>query len=101
MANNIRCLTVHTLNKLLVSSSSPSIIDFHLSKLVKRTKEFLFHHPDILITKADKGNTTVTLDKNDYFNKMHNLLSDNDTYIGVTRDPTQQIITQLRVLLQR
>jgi len=69
--------------------------------LTKITKKFLFDHPDIIVTKADKGNVTVSLDRTDYLNKMHDLLSDRETYVAVNCDPTKKITAQLKDLLQR
>jgi len=37
-------------------------------------------HPDILITWADKDNSTVIMNSIDYNKKMHENLSDNNTY---------------------
>jgi len=79
-ANNIRCLAIQTLNECLSSPLSFSHIDSRLSSLTKITKKFLFDHPDIVVTKADKGNVTVSLNRTDYLNKMHDLLSDRETF---------------------
>jgi len=100
-ANNIRCLAIQTLNKCLSPPPPLSDIDSRFSTLTRITKKFLLDHPDIIITKADKGNVTVSLDRTDYLNKMHGLLSDRDTYITVNCDPTRKITTQLKDLLQR
>jgi len=72
-----------------------------LLSLTKITKKFLSDHPDIIVTKADKGNVTVALEKTEYFDKMHDLFSDRNTYVEMSRDPTNRIISQLRGLLQR
>lgn len=64
-------------------------------------KIFIGNHPQILFTKADKGNTTVAIDISDYNNKMTNLLSDNETYAIIDKDPTKKITNGLRDLLTR
>jgi len=46
---------------------------------VSSTKEFVFHNPDVILTRADKGNTVVALDRVDYTNKMEISLSDTVT----------------------
>lgn len=99
-ASNIRCLSVQTLNKLLSSPPTPSIIDSRLIALTIKTKEFLTNYPNIFVTKADKGNVTVALDKHEYLDKMKNLLLDTETYIEVNCDLTKKTISKLKVLLQ-
>jgi len=100
-ANNVRCLSVQTINKCLLSPPHFSDLDSRLLSLTKITKKFLSDHPDIIVTKADKANVTVSLDKTEYFDKMHDLLSDRNTYMVMSRDPTNRVISQLRELLQR
>ena len=58
---------------------------------IKSTCTFLNNNPEILIIKADKGNTTVSMCRNDYYNKLQLLLSDNSTYTPLKRDPTLTI----------
>jgi len=55
----------------------------------------------VIITRADKGNTTVALDKDTYFKKMNDLLSDSNIYLVVKTDPTKKITNNLRDLLVR
>lgn len=51
--------------------------------------------------KADKGNVTVAVDRDTYMDKMSVLLSDQDTYKVVKKDPTRNLINQLHVILMR
>ena len=43
---------------------------------------------DLIIINADKGRCTVLMDKDDYDKKMFNLLSDENTYTKLKKDPT-------------
>ena len=54
---------------------------------IKSTHHFLKNNPNILITKADKGNTTVALDKTKYVNEIKTMLSDSRTYTPLKKDP--------------
>ena len=54
----------------------------------KLTKNFLKNNSHILITKADKGNTTVAMGKNKYILQPSLMLSDNKTYEPLKKDPT-------------
>jgi len=43
-----------------------------LLKWLHYTKKFVRDNPNILFTKADKGNATVAIDIHEYNNKMNN-----------------------------
>ena len=45
-----------------------------LADMSKTTKSFLRNNHDIMITRADKGNVTVVVRKEDYRQKMLTLL---------------------------
>ena len=45
---------------------------------------------DIVIVEADKGNTTVVLDRDEYDDKLMTMLKDTTTYVELKRDPTQK-----------
>ena len=47
---------------------------------------------DLHITKADKANIVVVLDKETYLQKMFDLLSDNATYLELTANPLDDVI---------
>ncbi|KYN20065.1 hypothetical protein ALC57_07591 [Trachymyrmex cornetzi] len=72
-----------------------------IKKGMKDLIKFINNHPDILITRADKGNTTVVLNRNDYNSKMYEILNDNNTYINVTKDPTNKLTIEIRTILIR
>ena len=55
---------------------------------IKSTHLFLKNNPNILITKADKGSTTVALDKTKYVNEIKTMLSDRRTYTSLKKYPT-------------
>ena len=59
-----------------------------MTQEIKSTHIVLKNIPEILITKADKGNTTVALDKTKYVNEIKTMLSDTRTYIPLKEDPT-------------
>ena len=67
----------------------------------RTTKLFVKDHPEILISKADKGNVTVAQNKLEYISKMELILSDKNTYELITKDPTKKLTGDLRNLLGR
>lgn len=62
-----------------------------LDKNIIFTKHFFKQNNDILVTKADKGNSVVLLYKTDYNNKMENLLNDESCYEKVLQNPLKNI----------
>ena len=55
---------------------------------------------DIIILPADKGRTTVILDKQDYKEKVDNLLADTSTYTKLSRNPTSKFKNKLVNILR-
>ena len=58
------------------------------------TLDMLRKDKDIEELPADKGQSTVVLDKVDYDKKVMTLLEDRDTYEVLTKDPTSKIRTR-------
>lgn len=101
ISQEIRNNAIHIINHFL--SSPPPLTDLNRDILVKarRTKSFLLNNPNLLVTRADKGNSTVVLDRDVYLKKMNELLSDEATYIRVEKDPTKKISNELKTLLTK
>jgi len=99
MHNNIRNRSISIINKLTSFSPHKNSIDGYLMTLKKHTQHFLRDNDNIILTRADKGNITVALDRNNYINKINEMLSDNNTYMKVKKDPTKRIIDNLRRIL--
>jgi len=59
------------------------------------------NNPNIIFTKADKGNTVVALDRLDYIAKMENIFSDTNTYTVLQRNPINKLIEELKKTLKR
>jgi len=68
-------------------------------KLTKRFIKIIKNHPSIIFTKADKGNITVALDKNEYITRMEDMLHDQDIYIKKTS--VNKLTNSARTLLTR
>jgi len=64
-------------------------------------KTFTKEHPEVFFTKADKGNTTVILNKQNYITKMINILSDTHSYITIHHDLIKKLLLELCTLLTR
>jgi len=76
-------------------------IDKKLIAANQITRRFLNNNPDTLLTRADKGNTVVALDRKDYIKKMEDCLSDINTYTLLQRNPVNKLLNNLKDLLKR
>jgi len=89
---------INSLNKV---DRHRSEIDYNILSLIPPTKRFIKDNPDILFTRADKGNTVVALDRMDYIVKMENYLSDTNIYSILQRNPVNKLLKNLKQLLNR
>ncbi|XP_053686394.1 uncharacterized protein LOC128735938 [Sabethes cyaneus] len=62
-----------------------------IRKDAQHSKGFLKEHPELLISKADKGTQTVILSAQEYREKMSEMLEDQTTYQKLQTDPTNKI----------
>ena len=92
---------INIIGKLLHTKGRLDKNDAMIKKWLICTKRFVREHPDILFTRADKGNITITLDKHDYITKLEGMLSDGSTYETVDKDLSKKITNELRTLLAR
>jgi len=70
-----------------------------LLRCLHHTKKYVKNNPDILFTKADKGNATVAIDVLEYNNKMIENLSDTNTYIVIKKDPIKKLSNNVKNVL--
>ena len=54
-----------------------------------------------MILSADKGRTTVVMNKSEYESKMDKLTKDKDTYELLKKDPTRSVKTKLVNILKK
>ncbi|XP_044766183.1 uncharacterized protein LOC123322305 [Coccinella septempunctata] len=54
------------------------------------TSKFVRDKPDILVSRSDKGNTTVVMYREEYIQEVSRLLSDDTTYRILNKDPTRK-----------
>jgi len=78
-----------------------SDIDIKITESVLNTKRFIKEHPNIIFTRADKGNTVVALDRDEYVRNMEACLSDPDTYTLLKHNPANKLLSDLKTILKR
>jgi hypothetical protein len=96
-----RNFTIPVINNLLSLPQQNNEVNNRLKFLLKATNNFIQSNPDIIFTKADKGNITVALNGTVYKEKMLQLLQDQNTYSKVKKDPTSKMTKSVRELLTR
>ncbi|BHF72651.1 hypothetical protein SprV_0401571900 [Sparganum proliferum] len=71
-----------------------------LSNTEQRALKSLKANKDITILPADKGRSTVVLDKSDYQNKVHDLLEDQHSYKQCRANEMKNLITRINKSLR-
>lgn len=66
-------------------------MDRKFDKQIKQTKIFLEENEHILVTRANKSNTTLILNKSDYINKVNDLLNDTNSYKKLNANPESKL----------
>lgn len=72
-----------------------------ICRAVEETKDFLFNNKHIMVTKADKGNITVLIDRKSYTNKMIDHLNDTSTYAQLKISNIKAMIKRNLILLEK
>lgn len=98
---SIRNTSIPLFHKFLHQNKPKDAIEIQLRNLHKKTSQFHKDNPDILFTRADKGNITVALKKDSYISNIEELLNDNNTYTTVNRNPSTKIEKTLNDMLKK
>jgi len=88
--NPIRNSIISSLKDFISNRNTNNPTERKIQHLLKSTEKFIEEHPDILFTRADKGNITVALNKNFYIEKME-MLCDTNTYTKIKKNPIKNI----------
>ena len=90
LKNNLSSLMGLILNSFINSFNSLDSIPRRFRAALENLKK----NDSIFITKADKSNAVVIMDKTDYKNKINSLLADTDTYITLTSSPLKRLASE-------
>lgn len=72
----------------------------YIQQLYSKTRIFLNNNPNLIITKSDKGNVTVVMDRTQYINHSLELLNNRNHYSLVNKDPTSSVQTKCNNLVK-
>lgn len=76
----IRNVAIPQFGKFLHTKHKKDVIQQKLLEMHKATKKFCRDNPNIIFTRADKGNITVALDRMEYTTKVDMVLGDKNSY---------------------
>jgi len=99
ISSQIRNQSIPIIKRVFKSTHNLDVNEKMVLSWLKHTREFARKNPDILFTKADKGNATVSMDLAEYKNKMIEIFSDSNTYMVIKKDPIKKLSNQLRNVL--
>ena len=100
----IQDLRERLIKNIELVSNRPQVLTKHdkeLSKDLTFTSQFCKNNPSVFFTRADKGNLTVCLNKEDYKTKMKLLLNDTKTYKIRKRNPLQSLQSKVHNILSQ
>lgn len=81
-------------NHLKTVNSKIKPNDQYLLTCYKHTQRFLRENPQLLLLEADKGSTTIAMEKTTYDAKMNAVFEDRSKYRLLSDDPTKKLQTQ-------
>jgi len=99
IGSEIRNQSVPIMKRLSKTTNNYDYNDKFLLRCLHCTKKFTKENPDILFTKADKGNATVAMDLAEYNSKMIEILADSNTYTIINKDPIKKLSNSIRNIL--
>jgi len=99
--SKIRNTVIPFFHKLIHKKYSDLKMDKILMDLNNITVKFCKNNPNIIFTRADKGNVTVALNKDEYIKKIETMLQDRDTYITIKKDPMKNIEKNLNNMIKK
>lgn len=97
--NSIRNNVLHWIQNWYYKQPRMTFKQLQMERKIKETKQFLKNNPDLIITNADKSNKTVILKKQDYNEKVLDLLGDDNTYSKLKNNPTAKIQNTVKDLV--
>ncbi|XP_018361286.1 PREDICTED: uncharacterized protein LOC108760014 [Trachymyrmex cornetzi] len=98
---HIRNIVIPELSDFLHNSLGLNSHDIKINSMLKFTTNWCKNNDDIIFTRADKGNSTVALDRSYYNDKIQELLNDTETYTLVKKNPALNLEKSLNNLLKK
>jgi len=78
--DKLRAIMVNLINRQLYSSKHLNYFDSRMLKEFNKCKKCLRDNEEVFVTRADKGQITVILNKQTYINKINKTRSSKNNY---------------------
>ncbi|EZA61673.1 hypothetical protein X777_10505 [Ooceraea biroi] len=98
--NATRNAIANLLQKFLDKRHHTNYIDRHINSAFNYCKKFFRNNDDLMVTRADKGQVTVILNRSDYYDKMSLLLEDTTAYKKLNKDLTKRITNKINAMVK-
>ncbi|RLU24139.1 hypothetical protein DMN91_004349 [Ooceraea biroi] len=100
IVSETRNSVTNLLKTFLNRNQHGNCIERYITVAFNSCKRFLNDNRDLFVTKADKGNVTVVMDRCSYFTRMNELLDDQTTYKKLVKDPTNRLMSKVNDLVK-
>ena len=102
MSNEVRNDLMDAFNTFIKNNNKRhiSLEDRTIKQHLIKTTQFLKANPNIFITKADKGNVTVVLNKTEFLQKVELALSDTNYYSEIKKSPLLKLQKNIKDLIE-
>jgi len=100
IVDKLRAMVIKSLDRNFYRNKHVNYIDAHIHKEYVKCRNFLKNNDDILVTKADKGQVTVIMDRSAYNEQMLRILEDENTYRSLKNNPLRKITIRLDNLIK-
>ena len=72
-------------------NNTTSTEEKHIINCLKETNKYFKENKDLLLVDADKGNTTILVNRLEYINKVESIYNDTDKYTKLNENPTKEL----------
>lgn len=71
----------------------------YIRQMFQKSRKFLKENPQLIVTTSDKGNVTVIMHREEYNNKLMELINDTEVYSELPSNPTNKYQTKNNKLI--
>lgn len=98
----IRNTSIPLFHNFIQNKTKPlSDMETRILKQYNKTLKFTTENPNIIYTRADKGNITVALNKDSYIRNIEDMLKDESIYTIIKKNPATKIEKNLNNMLKK
>ncbi|RLU19030.1 hypothetical protein DMN91_009388 [Ooceraea biroi] len=98
--NETRIRVSNCVHKFVNKKQRFNSVEQYIGRAFICCKQFLKENNDLMVTKADKGQVTVIMDRNHYIAQMRRMLEDETTYLRLNKDPSKWVANRIQDLVK-